>query len=148
VHSSVASSCDLDLSFILTSSPILIIHVKRSKRLHSSCGGPCRIWCPYEVKETQPVSVTAWERKMVERDSSLVDSTTGTYVLWSGTSGNKSSYSMCWSLLCNLVLLLPSLSFSCLWLFWVGFQSNQQLIEQLKARKTPLPHSNFLIYSF
>ena len=79
---------------------------------------------PEIEKQAQPVSMTVWERERVERDSSFVDSATGTYTLWGGTLWNKSSclcvdHSLWFASLSPLSLIS---SLACYW-FWVGSQS-------------------------
>jgi hypothetical protein len=75
---SVATSCVLDLSFCILTRILILLIVKRDKRLSILCieilAG---LSVTVIVKQAQPISVTIWEREIVERDLSLVDSSMG-----------------------------------------------------------------------
>jgi hypothetical protein len=50
------------------------------------CGDPCGVLVILEIKKRSPVLVIGGEREMVEKDSSLVDSSTGIRFLVNRTS--------------------------------------------------------------
>lgn len=73
----VASSYALDLCFILIPNPILS-HVKLTRDTEV-CGDLCGDLVSFKIeKDTRSILVTVRERKMVERNLFLVDSSMGT----------------------------------------------------------------------
>jgi hypothetical protein len=61
------------------------------------------------VKQAQPVSVTIWERERVERDQTYVAYSMGSRFFWTEPRETNRHVHLCWSLLYDLILHVPSL---------------------------------------